>query len=65
MLKIKFICSAIVTLISFISMFYAGFTEQYFLAYVSFLSFGGWAYHAADDFQAAKTIDNLAKKYGV
>ena len=63
MLKIKFICSAFVTLISFVSMFYGAFTDQYYLAYISFLSFAGWGYHAADDFQAARTIHNLAKKY--
>ena len=63
MLKIKFICSAFVTLISFVIMLYGTFTDQYFLAYMSFLSFGAWAYHAAEDFQAARTIDKLAKKY--
>ena len=65
MLKIKLICSAFVTLISFFSIFYGTFTDQFYLAYISFLSFAGWGHHAAEDFQAAKAIHNLAKKYGV
>lgn len=65
MLKIKFICSAFVTLISFVGMFYGAFTDQYDLAYMSFFSFVGWGSHAAEDFKAAKTIHDIAKKYSV
>lgn len=63
MLKINFICSALITVISLISLFYAAYYGQYEFAYISFTSFLGWLFHAKDDFHAALTIHNLVKKH--
>lgn len=63
MMKIKFACSALVTLSSFVCMFASAFIENYTLAFMSLSSFVGWVYHAMDDYKDMITISKIAKKY--
>lgn len=64
MFKVQFLCSLVVTVISFISFLYGLVNHDYTLALIGGCSFVGWFHHTVSDYEAAKTIHNIAKKYG-